>query len=126
MYTNWIMQKSNMNDEEYSHVAEWCDEGNEYTIEDKGEYYAVVKIPEPTEEEKAEIVREIRNQYLEEYVDKVVSNPLRWADMTEEEQQEIKDYRQYLLDIPQQEAFPDIEVLTFEQWLAMDQAEATA
>ena len=125
-YTNWTMQKSELNDEEYAAVAEWCNEGNEYTIEDKGDYYAVVKIPEPTEEEKAERVREIRNQYLEEYVDKVVSNPLRWADMTEEEQQQIKDYRQYLLDIPQQEAFPDIEVLTFEQWLAMDQAEATA
>lgn len=50
-YTNWTMNKSELNDEEYSQVAEWCNEGNEYTIEDMGEYYAVVKIPEPTEEE---------------------------------------------------------------------------
>ena len=51
MYTNWTMNKSELNDEEYSQVADWCNESNEYTIEDMGEYYAVVKIPEPTEEE---------------------------------------------------------------------------
>lgn len=46
MYTKWTMQKSELNDEEYEKVAEWCNENDKYTIEDKGEYYAVVEIPE--------------------------------------------------------------------------------
>lgn len=53
-----------MNDEEYSQVAEWCNEGNEYTIEDMGEYYAVVKNPEPSEEE----IKQARIIELEAYL----------------------------------------------------------
>ena len=37
----------------YSQAAEWCNE-NGATIEDKGEYYEVVALPEPTPEEIAE------------------------------------------------------------------------
>lgn len=36
--------------EEYAKVAEWCNE-NKATIEDKGDYYECVAIPEPTLEE---------------------------------------------------------------------------
>ena len=36
--------------DEYSKTAEWCSE-NHATIEDKGEYYEVVEIPAPTQEE---------------------------------------------------------------------------
>ena len=32
-------------------------------------------------------IREIRNSYLVEFVDPVVSNPLRWGEMTDEEKQ---------------------------------------
>ena len=53
-----------MNDEEYSQVAEWCNENQKYTIEDMGEYYAVVKIPEPTEEE----IKQARISELESYL----------------------------------------------------------
>ena len=31
MYTNWTMQKSELNDEEYSQVAEWCNENQTHT-----------------------------------------------------------------------------------------------
>ena len=37
----------------YSQCAQWCNE-NKATIEDKGEYYEVVALPEPTPEELAE------------------------------------------------------------------------
>ena len=37
----------------YSRCAQWCNE-NKATIEDKGEYYEVVALPEPTPEEIAE------------------------------------------------------------------------
>lgn len=63
-YTNWTMNKSELNDEEYSHVAEWCNENQTHTIEDMGEYYAVVKIPEPTEEE----IKQARISELEAYL----------------------------------------------------------
>ena len=36
---------------EYKQVADWCNSGREYHIEDCGEYYATAKNPEPTEEE---------------------------------------------------------------------------
>lgn len=58
------MNKSELNDEEYSQVAEWCNESNEYTIEDMGEYYAVVKNPEPSEEE----IKQARISELEAYL----------------------------------------------------------
>lgn len=37
----------------YAQAAQWCNE-NKATIEDKGEYYEVVALPEPTAEELAE------------------------------------------------------------------------
>lgn len=118
MYENWKILKSEVDEkaEEYSQVAGWCNESGKYTIEEQGEYYAVVKILEPTEEEKAEQVRQTRNMYLQEYVDPLVTNPLRWQDLSESEQEEIKNYRKYLLDIPEQKEFPNIEVMTFDEW----------
>jgi len=59
--------------------------------------------PEPTAEEKA---RWKRDGLLYE-LDAIVSNPLRWNAFTEAEQQALADYRQALLDVPQQEGFPD-------------------
>lgn len=52
-YSNWKILKSEADEkaEEYAAVAEWCNEGQEYHIEDTGEYYEVVKNPEPTEED---------------------------------------------------------------------------
>lgn len=35
----------------YSKAAQWCNEQGNATIEDKGDYYEVVKIPDPTPEE---------------------------------------------------------------------------
>lgn len=50
--------------------------------------------------------RSKRSQLLSE-MDIVVSNPLRWASMTTEQQKSWVDYRQALLDVPQQEGFPE-------------------
>ena len=69
-----------------------------------------------TEEEKAEDVRNTRDMYLVLYVDPVVSNPLRWGDMTAEEQKQYADYRRYLLDITDDPAFPDVTVKTFDEF----------
>lgn len=124
MYENWKIKKSDLNNDdlreklqdEQSEVANWCNENQQYRISDDEEFIFVEPIPEPSVEEKAEIKRAIRNRYLEEYVDTVVCNPLRWADLKESEQNAIKDYRRYLLDITADKKFPDVDILSFEGW----------
>lgn len=51
-------------------------------------------------------IRAQRDRILVTAVDPLVSNPLRWADLTAEKQQAWADYRLALLDIPQQAGFP--------------------
>jgi len=59
-----------------------------------------------TFEEKAQRVRGKRD-FMFGQVDPIVSNPLRWAAMTEERRAAWSAYRQALLDVPQQAGFPD-------------------
>tara|TARA_B100001094_G_scaffold332589_1_gene405349 strand:+ start:4059 stop:4475 length:417 start_codon:yes stop_codon:yes gene_type:complete len=57
--------------------------------------------------ETAREVRMMRDHLLQSEVDSVVSNPLRWADMTSEKQTEWSQYRTDLLNVPQQSGFPN-------------------
>jgi hypothetical protein len=50
--------------------------------------------------------RFIRNRLLKRYID--TFNPLRWAALTEQQQQAWSAYRQSLLDITDQPGFPDV------------------
>ena len=61
--------------------------------------------PTPTEEELAQQARWERDSLLEE-IDKVVTNPLRWNSLSDDKKEELSEYRQALLDVPQQEGFP--------------------
>lgn len=54
----------------------------------------------------ANAVRAERDGKLRFEVDPIVSNPLRWADMSADEQQAWSDYRTALLNVPQQAGFP--------------------
>lgn len=60
----------------------------------------------PTDEELAGLARDERNQKLLE-LDKAVSNPIRYASFTENQKAELAEYRQALLDVPQQDGFPN-------------------
>ena len=64
----------------------------------------------PTQEELDELkaieVRRWRDILLQEQVDSYVMNFMRWDEQPEEKQNKIRDYRQKLLDVPQQEGFP--------------------
>jgi hypothetical protein len=60
----------------------------------------------PTTEQLATNARGHRDSLLSE-VDSIVGNPLRWASFSEAEQQSWADYRQALLDVPQQTGFPN-------------------
>lgn len=104
-------------DLDYFTVEGYTDE-QEVEQDENGDWYVKGYLPVPTTEEKAAKVRSKRNLYLEVYVDPIVSNPLRWEDLSEQEQQDIVNYRLYLLNIPEQPEFPDIEVLTFDEWKA--------
>lgn len=55
----------------------------------------------------AEEVRSERDNILVTVVDPLVSNPLRWADLTTTEQTEVAAYRTDLLAVPQQAGFPN-------------------
>jgi len=62
--------------------------------------------PTPTPEQLEAQARAKRDRLLRE-LDVIVSNPLRWAEFDEPTKQALADYRQALLDVPQQEGFPD-------------------
>lgn len=51
-YSDWKILKTDLPEKsgEYYAAARWCNENN-YHIEEQGNYYAVVKNPEPTQEE---------------------------------------------------------------------------
>ena len=49
--------------------------------------------------------RNARDQLLKDNVDTI--NPIRYAALTAEQQQELAAYRQALLDVPQQSTFPN-------------------
>ena len=54
----------------------------------------------------AKQIRKQRDSILTTVVDPLVSNPMRWGDLTAEQQQAWADYRRALLDVPQQSGFP--------------------
>jgi len=51
-------------------------------------------------------VKDERSFLLTNFVDPLVTNPLRWEELTPEKQQEWRDYRQALLNITDQEGYP--------------------
>lgn len=85
----------------YTELVNWCNSNNS-TIVDKGDYYEVVPIPEPTEEELARFVRGSRDAKLS------ATDYLLTSDypISEENLEEVKVYRQALRDIPEQSGFP--------------------
>ena len=68
-YSNWkmLISERSEREEEYLDVVDWCNAGNEYTIEKDDTYYKVVPIEPISDEEKKSAVRAVRNSYLQEY-----------------------------------------------------------
>ena len=65
---------------------------------------------------KQDYVRKIRNNYLVEYVDGAVSNPLRWADMSQELKDMYTNYRLYLLNYTENDNWWEQEPKTLDEW----------
>lgn len=60
--------------------------------------------PEPTQEEVEENMRRLRDKWLRIYVDNI--NAVRWESLSQNERDVLIEYRQALLDVPQQPGFP--------------------
>ena len=85
----------------YAEAAAWCN-ANNAMIEDKGDYYEVVAVPDPTTEELAAQARSQRDALI------AATDYLMATDypLTDEKRQELTVYRQALRDITTQEGFP--------------------
>jgi len=57
--------------------------------------------------ELAASLRGQRDQRLAQEVDPIVTNPLRWAELTDAKQAEWTQYRTDLLNVPEQSSFPN-------------------
>lgn len=79
----------------YSQAAEWCNENNA-TITDAGEYYEVVEIPAPTQEE----LNAVEIERLKAELAATDYKCLKYVDgaLSESEYAEVKAYRQALRD----------------------------
>jgi hypothetical protein len=114
MYENWEILKTDLEEkqEEYSQVAEWCNNGGEYHIEDDGTYYKTVKNLEPSIDELKTQVRAVRDSYLQE----TDFTQLPDAPFTTEEKAQYSEYRQYLRDYTRGENWWEENPKTFEEW----------
>ena len=62
---------------------------------------------EEKDERESNNVRTKRDSLLQNEVDPLVTNPLRWAELTTEQQNAWSQYRTDLLNVPQQAGFPN-------------------
>lgn len=76
--------------DEYSATAQWCNENNAMIV-DQGEFYEVVEIPAPTEEE----LNASKIAQLKAELSATDYKCLKYVDgaLTEEEYAEVKKYR---------------------------------
>jgi len=82
---------------------------NSVLLELIGTNYAAYIAPTQAEldAELAASLRGERDQKLVEEVDPIVTNPLRWAELTDAKQAEWTQYRTDLLNLPDQAGFPN-------------------
>lgn len=109
-----------INEEEFSEASNWCNDNNATITEiepDKdARRFQIIKIPQSTEDEQKEIVRNIRNVYLETHVDPY-QLVLRWESLPNDEKESRKEYRNYLLNYTEEKTWWEHNPLTFEEWL---------
>ena len=80
-----------------------------------GKRYFEGEVPQKPDEKLKEEVRNVRNSYLEKYVDPY-QMILRWESLSEENKKEISDYRQYLLNYTIEENWWENNPKTFDEW----------
>lgn len=107
----------------YKAMVKFCNENPSFIIKDcRPNYFELVKeSDEVLIKEKANFIRSIRSQYMAEILNKVEryetqkAAEIKTTDSAETYQNYLL-YLQYLRDIPQSKDFPNIEVLSFDEW----------
>ena len=106
-YIDEIHEKNIPND-----AVEITEEKHQYLLEEQTKGDKVIGLDAngvPTMVDKdpptAEELRSKRDNLLM-LMDDIICNPLRWASLSVSKQKEYSDYRQSLLDVPQQDGFP--------------------
>jgi hypothetical protein len=87
------------------HIAEGLERIRSGEFGDPSPY--VPPTQEELDDDEAIHVRIIREMKLVREVDPLVTNALRWAELTPEKQAEWTQYRTDLLNLPQQQGFPN-------------------
>ena len=103
----------------YNVVPREIDPYNEYTLEEVRDYLLdnPDMLLDSVQIETDRLTREARakrDTLLKEVVDSV--NPMRWEALTDTQKDAWRVYRQALLDVPQQEGFPDDVVWPVPPW----------
>lgn len=65
----------------------------------------IIPVIEISRENLENKIRQRRNKFLGMYIDSM--NSIRWESLSDEEKNRYRQYRQDLLDIPQQNGFPE-------------------
>jgi hypothetical protein len=61
--------------------------------------------PAPSTTQLSESARSVRNGLLSE-IDSIATNPMRWGDLSSDQQNQVAQYRNALKNVPQQSGFP--------------------
>ncbi len=112
---NKIMATSEVK-EDYSEFGWMVEETGEEIVQIDGLLYRKSEAGELLAEKQREEMRYLRNRYLLDYVDPLITNPLRWSELSEEEKQAVTDYRRYLLDYTSSDRWWAAAPQTFEEW----------
>ena len=124
-YKLYCNEKGEYDYDEYSKMVDFTVTNGFEILDKRPEYFEIVEPKKPTQEEldeqNANRVRSIRSEYMVETLNKVERYETQKAiglDTTESEDtyRNYLLYLQYLRDVPQSKNFPNIEVLTFDEW----------
>ena len=119
------LENGEWNPKIYARMVKYCRQNGYEILDKRPEYFEIVEPKKPTQEEldaeNANRVRSIRGEYMAETLNKVERYETQKAaeiETTEsaETYRNYLLYLQYLRDVPQSVDFPNIEVLTFDEW----------
>ena len=125
-YKLYCNEKGEYDTDEYSKMVDFVVANGLEILDKRPEYFEIVEPKKPTQEEldaqNANRVRSIRGEYMAETLNKVERYETQKAAEIEttdsaETYRNYLLYLQYLRDVPQQLEFPNIEVLTFDEWI---------
>lgn len=110
------------NDEHMGLIDGQCD-GKQIKWDEEHDYKPYLYTPPPPTEEE---LREMAAEKVRVERDKLLLDTDKYRiddyPISDEEREMIREYRQWLRDLPTLEEFPDVKIPTVEEWLAANKA----